>query len=120
MCAFVAVITGVDKGTLSGQDLELASVAKMSWVARRETTRIEDIAYCLLGLFDVNMPLLYGEGKRAFLRLEEEILTKSQMTIRSLLGDCREPQHSFNGCKITANNSTFKRTTNSMNPEAKL
>ena len=32
----------------------------------RQTTRIEDMAYCLLGLFDVHMPLLYGEGRKAF------------------------------------------------------
>ncbi|KAK4108973.1 hypothetical protein N656DRAFT_783639 [Canariomyces notabilis] len=47
---------------------------RMSWVSRRETTREEDIAYCLLGIFDVHMPLLYGEGKRAFIRLQEEII----------------------------------------------
>ena len=47
----------------------------MSWAALRETTRPEDIAYCLMGIFDVNMPLLYGEGeKKAFYRLQEEIL----------------------------------------------
>lgn len=47
---------------------------KMSWAAGRETTREEDLAYCLLGLFSVNMPLLYGEGPRAFMRLQEEIM----------------------------------------------
>jgi len=41
----------------------------MSWAADRETTRIEDEAYSLLGLFDINMPLLYSEGERAFQRL---------------------------------------------------
>lgn len=52
-----------------------ASIAKrMSWVASRETTRVEDMAYCLLGLFDVNMPMIYGEGKKAFKRLQEEII----------------------------------------------
>lgn len=52
------------------------SVAKrMSWVSRRQTSREEDMAYCLLGLFDVNMPLLYGEGaKKAFQRLQIEIM----------------------------------------------
>jgi len=50
---------------------------KMSWAAHRETTRLEDMAYCLLGLFDVNMPLLYGEGNRAFSRLQEEIVKHS-------------------------------------------
>ncbi|RYP57315.1 hypothetical protein DL769_009560 [Monosporascus sp. CRB-8-3] len=46
---------------------------RMSWAATRQTTRIEDMAYCLLGIFDVNMPMLYGEGSRAFIRLQEEI-----------------------------------------------
>ena len=49
-----------------------ASIAmKMSWAAKRETTKGEDLAYSLLGLFNVNMPLLYGEGaQKAFLRLQ--------------------------------------------------
>ncbi|KAI1016757.1 hypothetical protein LB504_007143 [Fusarium proliferatum] len=55
-----------------------ASVAeRMSWLSRRETTRIEDMAYCMLGIFGINMPLVYGEGPRAFLRLQEEILKSS-------------------------------------------
>lgn len=49
----------------------------MSWASYRQTTRIEDRAYCLLGLFDINMPLLYGEGKNAFQRLQREILSIS-------------------------------------------
>ncbi|KAK4098906.1 HET-domain-containing protein [Parathielavia hyrcaniae] len=55
-------------------DLEDVSVAKkMYWASSRHTTRKEDEAYCLMGLFDVNMPLLYGEGNKAFLRLQQEI-----------------------------------------------
>lgn len=46
----------------------------MSWASHRVTTRVEDMAYCLLGIFDVSMPMLYGEGDRAFLRLQEEII----------------------------------------------
>jgi hypothetical protein len=49
---------------------------KMSWVARRQTTRIEDMSYCLLGIFRVNMPLVFGEGERAFMGLQEEIIKK--------------------------------------------
>lgn len=48
--------------------------ARMSWAANRHTTRVEDQAYCLLGLFDINMPMLYGEGKKAFMRLQHEIM----------------------------------------------
>ncbi|KAK7735272.1 hypothetical protein SLS53_007663 [Cytospora paraplurivora] len=47
---------------------------RMIWAFDRETTREEDLAYCLLGIFDINMPLLYGEGPRAFWRLQEEIM----------------------------------------------
>ncbi|KAK1749489.1 heterokaryon incompatibility protein-domain-containing protein [Echria macrotheca] len=50
---------------------------KMSWASRRKTTRIEDMAYCLMGIFDINMPLLYGEGMKAFARLQEEIIKQT-------------------------------------------
>ena len=54
------------------------TVAKrMSWASGRRTTRVEDEAYCLMGLFGVNMPLLYGENKKAFFRLQEEIMKRS-------------------------------------------
>ena len=49
----------------------------MSWAARRMTTRVEDRAYSLMGLLDVNMPMLYGEGKKAFRRLQLEIIRAS-------------------------------------------
>jgi len=49
----------------------------MSWAARRTTTRVEDQAYSLMGLLDVNMPMLYGEGKKAFHRLQLEIIRAS-------------------------------------------
>ena len=56
--------------------------ARMSWAAQRQTTRAEDMAYCLLGIFEVSMPLIYGEGMRAFRRLQEEIIKRScDMTI---------------------------------------
>ncbi|PMD18466.1 hypothetical protein NA56DRAFT_527872, partial [Hyaloscypha hepaticicola] len=47
---------------------------RMSWAASRKTTRTEDNAYCLLGVFDVAMPLLYGEGMKLFQRLQAEIV----------------------------------------------
>lgn len=55
--------------------LSRASIAeKMSWMSKRQTTRREDIAYCMLGIFDIHMPMLYGEGARAFTRLQEELM----------------------------------------------
>ncbi|KAL8754803.1 MAG: hypothetical protein Q9199_004074 [Rusavskia elegans] len=56
---------------------EASVAAKMSWASRRETTRKEDVAYSLLGLFGVNMPLIYGEGDNAFFRLQCEIIQSS-------------------------------------------
>ncbi|KAF2994341.1 hypothetical protein E8E14_003551 [Neopestalotiopsis sp. 37M] len=75
-CIQLSTITGVDIGALNhDKSLDSLSVAqKMSWAASRRTTRIEDIAYCLLGIFDINMPLLYGEEEKAFFRLQEEII----------------------------------------------
>lgn len=53
-------------------------VQKMSWASRRITSRGEGMAYCLLGIFNVNMPLLYGEGvRKAFYRLQIEIIKSS-------------------------------------------
>ena len=70
--------TGIDEGILGGEPLSRRSIAqRMSWASQRATTRIEDTAYCLLGIFDVNMPMLYGEGEKAFLRLQEEIIKQS-------------------------------------------
>ncbi|KUJ18739.1 HET-domain-containing protein [Mollisia scopiformis] len=75
LAEMIKKITGINRLF----NYELACVAqKMSWMARRETTREEDIAYCLMGLFGVNMPTLYGEGSKAFLRLQQEILSKSE------------------------------------------
>jgi hypothetical protein len=71
-------ITGIDEEILTGRlNMSSASVrTRMTWAAGRRTTRTEDIAYCLLGIFDVNMPLIYGEGYKAFQRLQQEIATK--------------------------------------------
>lgn len=50
---------------------------RMSCMADRRTTHEEDLAYCLLGIFEVNMPMLYGEGNAAFQRLQEEVVRQS-------------------------------------------
>ncbi|KAN0110643.1 HET domain containing protein [Hyaloscypha variabilis] len=76
---FISSVTTIPERILLGiGDITSCSIAKrMSWAASRKTTREEDMAYCLLGIFGVNMPLLYGEGGRAFIRLQEEILKES-------------------------------------------
>ncbi|KAB8226156.1 ankyrin repeat-containing domain protein [Aspergillus novoparasiticus] len=72
----ISECTRIPESIFSGEDgLDTFGVAqRMSWAAERETTRIEDRAYCLLGIFGVNMPLLYGERENAFIRLQEEIM----------------------------------------------
>ena len=68
--------TGIPVSILSGaDDLDTFSVAqRMSWAAKRKTKKIEDRAYCLMGIFGVNMPLIYGERENSFIRLQEEIM----------------------------------------------
>lgn len=77
--AEVSAATRIPVGFLDhSKSIDKASIAmKMSWISKRETSRDEDMAYSLLGLFDVNMPLVYGEGRKAFLRLQLEIIKKS-------------------------------------------
>ena len=75
----ISFITGIGEDILEGRKpARQCSIAqRMSWAARRRTTRIEDRAYSLLGLFDINMPMLYGEGEKSFIRLQEEIIKGS-------------------------------------------
>ena len=74
----IAEITSIDREVLGGGDPALCCIAKrMSWASKRKTTRVEDLAYCLMGLFGVNMPLIYGERYTAFIRLQTEIMKYS-------------------------------------------
>jgi hypothetical protein len=114
----ISAITGIGSDILL-HSTRLSSVAvaqKMSWAANRQTTRIEDIAYSLLGIFDVNMPLLYGEEGKAFRRLQEEIIrSTSDFSIfawklpqdatkpierkgRFVCGILADTPHAFTGC----------------------
>lgn len=77
----LAAATGIPEEFLTSKPYYSASIAlRMSWASNRMCTRAEDRAYSLLGLFDVNMPLLYGEGYKAFERLQDEIMRKSDDT----------------------------------------
>jgi Heterokaryon incompatibility protein (HET) len=68
-------ITGIETSALRGDALSNFSIKeRMAWTERRNTTVEEDKTYCLLGIFDVSMSLIYGEGgENAFRRLDEEI-----------------------------------------------
>lgn len=80
LSAIVESITGIPVLFIKRvKRLKLASVAqRMSWAAHRETTRIEDLAYCLLGIFGITMPMVYGEGDQAFIRLQEHIMERTR------------------------------------------
>ncbi|KAL4077390.1 hypothetical protein J3A83DRAFT_1570482 [Scleroderma citrinum] len=77
----------------------------MSWAANRKTTRIEDQAYSLLGLLDVNMPMLYGEGKEAFQRLQLEIIRKSND--QSIFAWVPDRRIHWNGGGVLADDLSF-------------
>ncbi|KAH7014111.1 heterokaryon incompatibility protein-domain-containing protein, partial [Microdochium trichocladiopsis] len=73
---YLEEITGIDERFLSSPAMvpEASVAERMSWMAGRQTTRDEDIAYCMLGIFGIHMPMLYGEGHTAFARLQEKIM----------------------------------------------
>jgi hypothetical protein len=75
----VSGVTGIDVNMLLGKasprDFSIAQ--RMSWAAHRHAKRLEDRAYSLLGIFGVNMPMIYGEGDKSFARLQENIIQKT-------------------------------------------
>ncbi|KAM5545132.1 hypothetical protein V8D89_001243 [Ganoderma adspersum] len=75
-------VTGISSQVLT-REVHYSTVsvaARMRWASRRTTTRVEDEAYSLMGLFDINMATIYGEGMKAFQRLQREILKQSSDT----------------------------------------
>ena len=79
LASLISQITHIPVQVLTFEkDIADVSIAqRMSWAASRKTTRAEDEAYCLLGIFGVSMPTLYGEGRKAFYRLQEELMKTS-------------------------------------------
>ncbi|KAM0712011.1 hypothetical protein Q7P37_011105 [Cladosporium fusiforme] len=102
----ISEVTKIPFGYLDGREhVHHASVAKrMSWAAKRQTKREEDVAYSLLGLFQVNMPMLYGEGSKAFLRLQEEIMKQSDD--HSIFAWTKQPLDDYHDS--SENGSTFE------------
>jgi hypothetical protein len=74
-------ITGIAIDALQGHLSQFSDDERMSWAKIRETAREEDQAYCLMGIFNVYLPVIYGEGKRnALERLREAINKRSSDT----------------------------------------
>ncbi|KAM0625826.1 hypothetical protein ACHAPW_008575 [Verticillium nonalfalfae] len=83
LAAPLSQITGISMSYLSGalhfRDACIAT--KMSWMAGRETTREEDMAYSMAGIFNVNMDAQYGEGRKAFMRLQHALIAKNDESL---------------------------------------
>ncbi|RPD58001.1 HET-domain-containing protein [Lentinus tigrinus ALCF2SS1-7] len=97
---------------LEASHTDYSIAQRMSWFGRRKTTRLEDEAYCLLGLFNIHMPTLYGEGRNAFRRLQEEIMKQSDDTTLfawRLLGYGSDPNRDYllSTCLLAPNPSVF-------------
>lgn len=72
----LSLVTSIEQSVLiNPAALGEYSVAKrMSWASHLEASRPEDRSFALLGILGVHMPIVYGEGQKAFIRLQEEIL----------------------------------------------
>jgi hypothetical protein len=111
---------GVPNGAFSINDHEMWSTSQiLSWAAKRRTTRVEDRAYSLLGLLRINMPLIYGEGMKALIRLQQEVIKKSAdqsifaWTGQSIFGYFADNLRNFEHCSnIVAEESTEFQITN--------
>jgi hypothetical protein len=103
-------ITGISVEALRGADLTQFTIdERMSWTTGRETKREEDAAYCLLGIFSVHMPLIYGEGeKRARKRLRREIFDQ--------LEDDDDALKSSEGAYFGHSEATFWLTSQLLSP----
>ncbi|KAK3690493.1 heterokaryon incompatibility protein-domain-containing protein [Podospora appendiculata] len=79
MMSEISRITRIDEQVLTDQRFmfQVPLGRRMSWASGRSTKRVEDMAYCLLGIFNINIPLIYGEGDKAFARLQEALVRQS-------------------------------------------
>ncbi|KAI9667811.1 MAG: hypothetical protein M1821_000630 [Bathelium mastoideum] len=104
LASLISTITCIDERVLADSDLvgSRPIAHRLSWAAKRETTREEDMAYCLLGILDINMPILYGEGTKAFVRLQEEIIKNSNDL--SIFAFHNQPTHSMHDSPSASSN----------------
>jgi hypothetical protein len=79
LARYIAQATSIDQYMLNGtkEITDFPVAVRFSWAAHRATKRREDRAYSLLGIFGINMEMIYGEGDNAFLRLQQEIIKQS-------------------------------------------
>ncbi|KAI0366281.1 hypothetical protein BV20DRAFT_658224 [Pilatotrama ljubarskyi] len=79
MTRILSEFTSIDPSVLTFQKHfgEVSVACRMSWACRRHTSRVEDEAYCLTSIFDDTMPTIYGQGREAFRRLQEQIMWRT-------------------------------------------
>jgi hypothetical protein len=79
----ISDVTGIPLHVLRGYPLSDCTIGeRLSWTATRRTRRQEDRVYSLLGIFDVTLPLVYGEGEaKAFKRFYEEVSRYSKPVV---------------------------------------
>lgn len=112
LAQLLSLITGIPEALLQKDAVlsDFAVARRMSWASMRETTRVEDMAYCLLGIFEVNMSLIYGEGLKAFERLQKAIVqttpdlsifawTDDRVPCREFAGVLAESPRQFSRCR---------------------
>ena len=94
---------------LDRQSLQTASIAtRFSWASLRQTTRAEDMAYCLLGLLNINMPMLYGEGPKAFYRLQLELIKQTNEHTIFAWQQRIDQQHLFASTVLASSPAAFE------------
>jgi hypothetical protein len=109
LLSLISEITKIQEDILVDATPHKASIAqRMCWAATRRATVVEDTAYSLMGLFDINMPLLYGEGMKSFQRLQEEILKSSDDETIFAWIDPSAGAHTYSGLLARSPNC-FKR-----------
>jgi hypothetical protein len=96
-------ITGIPTKALQGSPLTHFGIEeRMLWAEGRETKREEDAVYSLLGIFDVHMPLIYGEGRaKALKRLQRELNEASENSATVI------PQSAQHHSAIRVTNPTY-------------
>ncbi|OAP55332.1 hypothetical protein AYL99_10305 [Fonsecaea erecta] len=93
----ISEITGIPETALDGRQTlkDFTHAERLRWASHRETKKTEDGAYCLLGIFDVSMPVIYGEGNRALDRLKDEIAKACRRQLEDI-GQDSVPSNSGN------------------------
>ena len=112
LASLITEVTGIPREVLTGEKrLSDISVAqRLRWAAKRRTTRLEDRAYSLMGIFGVHMPITYGEGTYAFVRLQEEILKSFRDTSFLLWGHVLPSENVSLGNPLAATSSALAKS----------